>query len=54
MSEILPQTGSPPPDSILSAAAKRLWESVLPFAVVIALWQFASLFFRGFGARAGR
>ena len=45
MSETAPQTASAPTESMLSAAAKRLWESVLPFVVVIALWQFASLFF---------
>jgi NitT/TauT family transport system permease protein len=48
MSETASQTGSPPPPSMLSAAAKRLWESVLPFIVVIGLWQFASLFFPPF------
>lgn len=36
------------PSARMLAAAKRLSMSVLPFVVVIALWQFASLFFPPF------
>src|SRR5580658_10960728 len=45
MSENAPQAGPPPMAMLLLAAARRLWSSVLPFVVVILIWQFASLFF---------
>jgi ABC-type nitrate/sulfonate/bicarbonate transport system permease component len=48
MSEAAPEAGSPPPENRLVAAAKSLGSSVLPFVVVILLWQFASLFFPRF------
>lgn len=48
MSETAPQTGSPPPENMLVAAAKRLGSSALPLVVVMLLWQFASLFFPPF------
>ena len=48
MSEAAPEAGSPPQDYWLAAAARRLGSSVLPFVVVILLWQFASLFFPRF------
>src|SRR5580704_17651574 len=44
MSETAPQA-APPLATLLLAAAKRLGMSVLPFVVVILIWQFASLFF---------
>jgi NitT/TauT family transport system permease protein len=37
-----------PWSSTVFAAAKAAWSSVFPFLVVIALWQFASLFFPRF------
>ena len=48
MTETAPQAGSPPLATMLLAAAKRLGTSVLPFVVVILIWQFASLFFPRF------
>ena len=48
MSDAAPQAvPSPQPNRLLSAA-KRLGTSVLPFVVVILVWQFASLFFPRF------
>ena len=48
MSEAAPQTGLSPLAITLLAALKRVGSSVLPFVVVILLWQFASLFFPRF------
>src|ERR1700679_1027163 len=48
MSENAPQAGPPPMAMLLLAAARRLGRSVLPFVVVILIWQFASLFFPRF------
>jgi NitT/TauT family transport system permease protein len=48
MSQTSPPAGSPPRENLLLAALKRLGSSVLPFAVVILIWQFASLFFPRF------
>ena len=48
MSEAAPQAGPPPFANMVFAAAKRLGMSVLPFVVVILIWQFASLFFPRF------
>src|SRR6202789_559452 len=48
MSENAPQAGPPPMAMLLLAAARRLGVSVLPFVVVILIWQFASLFFPRF------
>src|SRR3984957_6828415 len=48
MGEGRPRPGSPPWANMLLAGAKRLGSSVLPFVVVILLWQFASLFFPRF------
>jgi NitT/TauT family transport system permease protein len=48
MSETAPPAGSPPRQNLLLAALKRLGSSVLPFVVVILIWQFASLFFPRF------
>ena len=48
MSEALPQAGMSPLAANVLGMAKRLVLSVLPFVVVIALWQFASLFFPRF------
>src|SRR3982751_439198 len=48
MSETASHAGSPSLATTLSAAAKRLGSSVLPFVVVILIWQFASLFFPRF------
>src|SRR6201747_105325 len=48
MSETTPQTVSSPTATMLLAGIKRLGSSVLPFVVVIAIWQFASLFFPRF------
>ena len=48
MSVTAPQAASSPLATMLLAAARRLWSSALPFIVVIALWQFASLFFPRF------
>jgi NitT/TauT family transport system permease protein len=48
MSETISQTGSSRLATKLSGTAKRLGISVLPFVVVILLWQFASLFFPRF------
>jgi len=47
MSETAPHA-APPLATLLLAAAKRLGTSVLPFVVVILIWQFASLFFPRF------
>ena len=48
MSETASQAGSPHLATMMVAAAKRLGTSVLPFVVVILIWQFASLFFPRF------
>src|ERR1700685_154314 len=48
MSETAPQPISPPLTALLLAVMKRLGMSVLPFVVVILVWQFASLFFPRF------
>ena len=48
MSATAPQAGSPAPATMLLEAMKRLGSSVLPFVVVILIWQFASLFFPRF------
>src|ERR1700716_4675657 len=48
MSETSPQAASTPLTTILLAGLKRLGSSVLPFVVVILIWQFASLFFPRF------
>src|ERR1700692_3983014 len=48
MSETVSQTGSSRLATTLFGTAKRLGTSVLPFVVVILLWQFASLFFPRF------
>jgi len=48
MSATAPQAGSPAPATMLLKAMKRLGSSVLPFVVVILIWQFASLFFPRF------
>src|ERR1700761_8235003 len=48
MSETASQAVATPAANALFAAAKRLGMSVLPFVVVILLWQFASLFFPRF------
>jgi NitT/TauT family transport system permease protein len=48
MSDTVPPDGSPPRENLLLAALKRLGSSVLPFVVVILIWQFASLFFPRF------
>ena len=48
MNETAPQSGSSPLAITLLAALKRVGSSVLPFVVVILLWQFASLFFPRF------
>src|SRR5471032_2802426 len=48
MSETAPRAGPPPLATMLLAGAKRLGMSVLPFVVVILIWQFASLFFPRF------
>src|SRR3954452_16675725 len=34
--------------SVIRAVANKVWTSVFPFVVVIALWQFAALFFPRF------
>ena len=48
MSATEPQAGSPALATMLFEAMKRLGSSVLPFVVVILIWQFASLFFPRF------
>ena len=49
MTDMAQQTASPPStSSVMRAVASRVWTSVFPFIVVIALWQFASLFFPRF------
>ena len=48
MSETTSQSGSSPRANWLLAALRRFAISVLPFVVVIAIWQFASLFFPRF------
>jgi ABC-type nitrate/sulfonate/bicarbonate transport system permease component len=48
MSESAPQSGSSRQTILLLAMAKRVGTAVLPFAVVILVWQFASLFFPRF------
>ena len=48
MSEAMPQAEMSPLAARVLGAARRLVLSALPFVVVIALWQFASLFFPRF------
>src|SRR6201992_1436055 len=48
MSETAPQAQLPSSATLLLAGARRVGMSVLPFVVVIAIWQFASLFFPRF------
>jgi NitT/TauT family transport system permease protein len=48
MSGTVSRIGSPPLAMMLLGGARRLGSSALPFVVVIALWQFASLFFPRF------
>jgi ABC-type nitrate/sulfonate/bicarbonate transport system permease component len=48
MNEAAPQSGLSPLAVTLLAALRRVGSSVLPFVVVILLWQFASLFFPRF------
>src|ERR1700729_1156228 len=48
MSETAPSAGASPLAAMLVAGAKRFGTSVLPFVVVILIWQFASLFFPRF------
>jgi NitT/TauT family transport system permease protein len=48
MSETAPQTGSSRRAIMWLAMSKRVGASVLPFVVVILIWQFASLFFPRF------
>ena len=49
MTDMAQQIASPPTtSSVLRAIASKVWTSVFPFIVVIALWQFASLFFPRF------
>ena len=48
MSETAPRSTSPSLAALLLAALRRLGMSVLPFVVVILVWQFASLFFPRF------
>src|SRR3984957_13202254 len=48
MSDTAPPAGSPPRENLLLVALRRLGSSVLPFVVVILIWQFASLFFPRF------
>ena len=49
MTDMAQQIASPPSrSSVMLAMANKVWTSVLPFVVVIALWQFASLFFPRF------
>jgi NitT/TauT family transport system permease protein len=48
MSESAPEAGPAPLAMMLFGAAKRLGLAVLPFVVVILIWQFAALFFPRF------
>src|SRR6266568_822126 len=48
VSETAPHAGSAPLAMMLLGGVRRLGSSALPFVVVIALWQFASLFFPRF------
>src|SRR5258708_12564734 len=48
MTEAVPESGSPPLADVLLSALRRFGLSILPFVVVILLWQFASLFFPRF------
>ena len=49
MTDMAQQIASPPAtSSVMRAIASKVWTSVFPFIVVIALWQFASLFFPRF------
>jgi hypothetical protein len=49
MTDMAQQIASPPTtSSVMRAIASKVWTSVFPFIVVIALWQFASLFFPRF------
>jgi ABC-type nitrate/sulfonate/bicarbonate transport system permease component len=49
MTDMAQRIASPPSTSgMMRAMANKVWTSVFPFVVVIALWQFASLFFPRF------
>jgi NitT/TauT family transport system permease protein len=48
MTDMTEQAPISPWSSTVFATAKAIWTSVFPFLVVIALWQFASLFFPRF------
>jgi hypothetical protein len=48
MSQTMPGSGSPSLPDLLLSALRRFGLSILPFVVVIVLWQFASLFFPRF------
>lgn len=49
MTDMAEQIASPPSaSSVMLAIANKIWTSAFPFVVVIALWQFASLFFPRF------
>jgi NitT/TauT family transport system permease protein len=48
MTETVPGSGPPELTGLLLSAARRFALSILPFVVVILLWQFASLFFPRF------
>jgi ABC-type nitrate/sulfonate/bicarbonate transport system permease component len=48
MSDAAPRVVASPQPNWLLSAARRLGTSVLPFVVVILIWQFASLFFPRF------
>src|SRR5690349_6383526 len=49
MTDMAQPIASPPStSSVMLAMVNKLWTSVLPIVVVIALWQFASLFFPRF------
>src|SRR6187402_3024393 len=49
MTDMAQPIASPPSaSSVMLAMANKVWMSAFPFVVVIALWQFASLFFPRF------
>ena len=48
MTDVTERMASPPQRGALMGWAKSVGTSVLPFVVVIALWQIASLFFPRF------
>ena len=48
MNEAAPGAGSPLPSVLVLTGLRQIGVSVLPFVVVILLWQFASLFFPRF------